>query len=68
MRECKIIEHVEKRLFIATLDEMTEKTFDGHCSGANLGYPLISRIRERYHNDPLIRKRETDELRENNRN
>ena len=34
--------------FLSTLDEMSEKTFDDQCTGANPRYPLISEIKEIY--------------------
>ena len=39
---------IEEQVFLATLDEMSEKAFDDQCTGANPRYPLISEIKDIY--------------------
>ena len=39
---------VDEKVFLDTLDEMSEQAFDDQCTGANPRYPLISEIKEMY--------------------
>ena len=39
---------VDEKVFLDTLDDMTEQAFDDQCTGANPRYPLMSEIREMY--------------------
>ena len=39
---------VAEDVFLASLDEMTERAFDDQCTGANPRYPLMSEIKEMY--------------------
>ena len=39
---------IDEQAFLATLDEMSEKSFDDQCTGANPRYPLISEIKDIY--------------------
>ena len=39
---------IDEQIFLATLDEMSEKAFDDQCTGANPRYPLISEIKDIY--------------------
>ena len=39
---------VDEKVFLETLDEMSEQAFDDQCTGANPRYPLISEIKEMY--------------------
>ena len=40
----------DEKVFLATLDEMSEKAFDDQCTGANPRYPLISDLKQIYLN------------------
>ena len=39
---------VDEKVFLETLDDMTEQAFDDQCTGANPRYPLMSEIKEMY--------------------
>ena len=39
---------IDEKVFLDTLDEMSEKAFDDQCTGANPRYPLISEIKDMY--------------------
>ena len=39
---------VDEKVFLETLDEMSEAAFDDQCTGTNPRYPLISEIKEMY--------------------
>ena len=39
---------IKEDVFLASLDEMTERAFDDQCTGANPRYPLMSEIKEMY--------------------
>ena len=39
---------VDEKVFLDSLDEMSEQAFDDQCTGANPRYPLISEIKEMY--------------------
>ena len=39
---------VEEKVFLESLDEMSEQAFDDQCTGANPRYPKISEIKEMY--------------------
>ena len=39
---------VDEKVFLDTLDEMSEQAFDDQCTGSNPRYPLISEIKEMY--------------------
>lgn len=39
---------VDEKVFLETLDEMSEQAFDDQCTGSNPRYPLISEIKEMY--------------------
>ena len=39
---------IEEKVFLETLDEMSEKAFDDQCTGANPRCPLISEIKDMY--------------------
>ena len=39
---------IEEKVFLKTLDKMSEQAFDDQCTGANPRYPLISDIKELY--------------------
>ncbi len=39
---------VEEKVFLDSLDEMSEAAFDDQCTGTNPRYPLISEIKEMY--------------------
>ena len=39
---------IQEDVFLASLDEMTERAFDDQCTGANPRYPLMSEIKEMY--------------------
>ena len=41
---------VDEKVFLETLDEMTEQAFDDQCTGANPRYPLMSEIKQMYLN------------------
>ena len=41
---------IDEKVFLETLDDMTEKAFDDQCTGANPRYPLLSEIKEMYLN------------------
>lgn len=41
---------IEEKVFLDTLDEMTEQAFDDQCTGANPRYPLMSEIKQMYLN------------------
>lgn len=41
---------IEEKVFLETLDEMTEQAFDDQCTGANPRYPLMSEIKQMYLN------------------
>ncbi len=41
---------IEEKVFLDTLDEMSEQAFDDQCTGANPRYPLIREIRQMYLN------------------
>ena len=40
----------DEKVFLETLDEMSEKAFDDQCTGANPRYPLISDLKQIYLN------------------
>ncbi len=39
---------IDEKVFLDTLDDMTEQAFDDQCTGANPRYPLMSEIKEMY--------------------
>ena len=39
---------VDEKVFLETLDEMSEQAFDDQCTGANPRYPKIAEIKEMY--------------------
>ena len=39
---------VDEKVFLESLDEMSEQAFDDQCTGTNPRYPLISEIKEMY--------------------
>ena len=39
---------IDEKVFLATLDKMTEEAFDDQCTGANPRYPLMSEMKEIY--------------------
>lgn len=39
---------IDEKVFLDSLDEMTEQAFDDQCTGANPRYPLMSEIKEIY--------------------
>ncbi len=39
---------VDEKVFLDTLDDMTEQAFDDQCTGANPRYPLMGEIKEMY--------------------
>ncbi len=39
---------VDEKVFLETLDEMSEAAFDDQCTGANPRYPLVSEIKDMY--------------------
>lgn len=41
---------IEEKVFLESLDEMTEQAFDDQCTGANPRYPLMSEIKQMYLN------------------
>ena len=41
---------IDEKVFLDTLDEMTENAFDDQCTGANPRYPLMSEIKQMYLN------------------
>ncbi len=41
---------IDEKIFLKSLDEMTEQAFDDQCTGANPRYPLMSEIKEMYLN------------------
>ena len=41
---------IDEKVFLDTLDEMTEQAFDDQCTGANPRYPLMSEIKQMYLN------------------
>ena len=41
---------IDEKVFLASLDEMTEQAFDDQCTGANPRYPLMSEIKQMYLN------------------
>ena len=41
---------VDEKVFLETLDEMSEQAFDDQCTGANPRYPKISEIKQMYLN------------------
>jgi len=41
---------IDEKVFLDSLDEMTEQAFDDQCTGANPRYPLMSEIKEMYLN------------------
>ena len=41
---------VDEKVFLETLDEMTEQAFDDQCTGANPRYPLMSEMKQMYLN------------------
>ncbi len=41
---------IDEKVFLETLDEMTEQAFDDQCTGANPRYPLMSEIKQMYLN------------------
>jgi len=41
---------IDEKVFLESLEEMTEQAFDDQCTGANPRYPLMSEIKEMYLN------------------
>ncbi|MBQ7412056.1 MAG: bifunctional acetaldehyde-CoA/alcohol dehydrogenase [Clostridia bacterium] len=41
---------VDEKVFLDSLDEMTEQAFDDQCTGANPRYPLMAEIKQMYLN------------------
>ena len=41
---------IDEKVFLESLDEMTEQAFDDQCTGANPRYPLMSEIKQMYLN------------------
>ncbi len=41
---------IDEKVFLDSLDEMTEQAFDDQCTGANPRYPLMSEIKQMYLN------------------
>ncbi|MPM68640.1 Aldehyde-alcohol dehydrogenase [bioreactor metagenome] len=41
---------IDEKVFLESLDEMTELAFDDQCTGANPRYPLMSEIKQMYLN------------------
>ena len=41
---------IDEKIFLSTLDDMTEQAFDDQCTGANPRLPLISEIKQMYLN------------------
>ena len=41
---------IDEKVFLESLDEMTEQAFDDQCTGANPRYPLLAEIKQMYLN------------------